>query len=299
MRPLGATAHRPGPRRRDPAPSRLAYRLHRLWLTPLVRRLVRVGLPAGALALLAWAVFADADRRAAIAAPVDALVESIRQRPEFMIGRLEITGASDVVERAVRARGPDPLPASSFDVNLDALREEIEALDAVASAELQLRGAGVLAVRITERRPAILWRSTEGLSMLDRGGHRIARVTRRAARPDLPVIAGAGADAHVGEALALIETARPLADRLRGLTRMGERRWDVVLDGGQRIMLPAEAPERALERVIALDQARDLLDRAVEAVDMRNPARPTVRMAGPAVAELRRIRQLERGESGR
>ena len=40
--PRGAVAAGP----RDPAPSRVAYRLHRLWLTPIYRKALRVGLPS-------------------------------------------------------------------------------------------------------------------------------------------------------------------------------------------------------------------------------------------------------------
>ena len=40
------------PLRRDPAPSRLAYRLNRMMLRPLIRRLVRIGLPAFMAALV-------------------------------------------------------------------------------------------------------------------------------------------------------------------------------------------------------------------------------------------------------
>jgi hypothetical protein len=42
----------------------------------------------------------------------------------------------------------------------------------------------------------------------------------------------------VPEALALVAAARPAVPRLRGLVRMGERRWDLVLDRDQRILLP-------------------------------------------------------------
>ena len=38
------------PLRRDPAPSRWAYRMQRLWLTPMFRVLCRVGLPGVVLA---------------------------------------------------------------------------------------------------------------------------------------------------------------------------------------------------------------------------------------------------------
>ena len=43
-----------------------------------------------------------------------------------------------------------------------------------------------------------------------------------------------------------------IRDRLRGFERIGARRWDVVLDRGQRIMLPEQGAERMLEQVIAM-----------------------------------------------
>ena len=146
------------------------------------------------------------------------------------------------------------------------------------STELFVRKGGILQVTITERVPAILWRNGAALEMLDATGNRVATLLDRSARPDLPVIAGEGADEHVPEALTLIRTARPILGRLRGLVWMGERRWDLVLDRDQRIMLPEIDPVPALQRVIALDQAEDLLGRDLVAVDMRNEARPTLRL---------------------
>jgi cell division protein FtsQ len=77
---------------------------------------------------------------------------------------------------------------------------------------------------------------------------------------------------------------------------MGERRWDVVLDRGQRILLPETDSVQALERVIAMDQAVDMLERDLVAVDLRLPNRPTLRMTDGAVQELIRIRAIEAGE---
>jgi cell division protein FtsQ len=80
---------------------------------------------------------------------------------------------------------------------------------------------------------------------------------------------------------------------LRGLVRVGERRWDVVLDRDQRILLPEADPVPALERVIALDEATELLARDVAVVDMRNPSRPTLRLTAAAMEELRRLRAID------
>ena len=99
------------------------------------------------------------------------------------------------------------------------------------------------------------------------------------------------------EALALIDAAAPVALRLRGLVRMGERRWDVVLDNEQRILLPEDGAVEALERVMALTQAEDMLARDVHVVDMRFAARPTLRLSPSAVTEMRRLQDIKTGAS--
>ena len=141
----------------------------------------------------------------------------------------------------------------------------------------------------------MIWRSREGLALLDENGIHVAELGRRSLHPDLPLIAGDGAEKAAAESLRLFAAARPLGSRLRGLVRVGERRWDVVLDRKQRIMLPAENPVPALERVLAVSEVQDLLERDVAAVDMRLAGRPTVRMTENAVEKWSRIRQLNGG----
>jgi hypothetical protein len=63
-----------------------------------------------------------------------------------------------------------------------------------------------------------------------------------------------------------------------------------VLDRDQRIRLPEAAPVAALERVIALEQAQDLLSRDILVADMRNPARPVLQISAGAMETLRDIR---------
>lgn len=290
MRPLTAPRRRAEPPlRRDPAPSRLAYKLERLWLRPGFRRLLRLGLPLCLTVLPALAYLSDDARRAALGAGLADLRRQIQERPEFMVTGVAVEGASAPVARAVEALIAPALPASSFTLDLEGLRATIAAIDAVATAELRVRPGGILQARIEERRPVILWRHAAGLEMLDVTGHRVATLLDRAARPDLAVIAGEGARDGVTEALEILAAARPLQSRIRGLVRRGERRWDLVLDRDQRILLPAEAPEVAVARVIALDGAEDLLGRDVAVVDMRNGQRPTLRLSEAALGDLRTL----------
>jgi cell division protein FtsQ len=275
---------------RDPAPSRLAYRVHRWLLTPMFRRVVFVGLPLALIAGAGAGYFSDPARRDAIAAGFAEIRHGIEQRPEFMVKLMAIDGASDEVAEVIRQVVPVDFPLSSFDLDLPAIRARIQSLDAVARADVRVRAGGILQVDVEEREPSIIWRSSRGLELLDGEGRRVAVLAARSDRPDLPLISGSGAEQAVPEALALIAAAEPVKDRLRGLLRVGERRWDVILDRDQRILLPEAAGVQALEQVLALNQARDLLARNVTVVDMRLPHRPTLRLADDAVQELRRVR---------
>ena len=291
-------ARRPTTRvRKDPAPSKWAYRVQRWMLTPYVRSLVFKGIPTlvvfGAAAL--W--LGHEPNRQAVIGQLTHLREEFEARPEFRVSLARVEGASDDLAEAVRAKLALPLPMSSFDIDLDAARDRIEALDAVKKADLRVRSGGVLQVLITERVPVAVWRTEDGLTLVDETGHRVAGLLSRSDRADLPLIAGEGADAATPEALELIAAAGPLTPRIRGLVRMGDRRWDIVLDRDQRILLPEKNPVQALERLLALDHAQDLMIRDILTVDLRSDHRPTLRLTPNALAEIRRAQGLETVEN--
>ncbi len=281
-RPAAQTAQR------DPAPSKLGYRYQRLMLTPGFRAAVRIGVPLILIASIAGSWYSKPENRAALAANIAETKQSFQQRPQFMVQTLKITGGTTALEAEVAALLPATFPVSSFDLDLDAIRTNIEALPPIKSASVRVGQAGALEVRLTPRVPVALWRDAGTLRLIDADGVQSGTIAARAERLDLPLIAGDGAEENINEALALFAAAGPLLERVRGLVRMGERRWDMVLDRDQRILLPAAGPVAALDRVIALNEAQDMLSRDVVVVDMRNADRPTLRMNQDAAAVLRR-----------
>ncbi len=295
MRALIERFIKPRSGRADPAPSRLTYRFQRWMLTPGIRFGVRFGIPFCLVFVAGAAFMADEGRRDQLQVLVNDIRASIEERPEFMVNVMAIDGAGTSVSEDIREVVPIDFPVSSFDLDLTQIRDEITGLDPVESADVRIRPGGVLQVTVEERTPAVVWRSREGLALLDDTGVHVAELGARNLHPNLPLVAGEGADMAIEEALRLFAVAKPLGPRIRGLVRIGERRWDLVLDRGQRIMLPSKKPVPALERVIAVSEVRDLLERDVAAVDMRLAARPTVRMTQAAVEDWWRIRQLNAG----
>ena len=263
----------------DPAPSRWAWRLQRLMLTPFFLLFLRAGLPMAITFGLATWWLSDENNRRMIADTVAEAKASFETRPEFMVHLMAVEGGSDAIAEDVREVIPLDFPVSSFDLNLSEIRDTVAGLAPVKAAAVRIKPGGILHISITPRTPVAIWRSPEGLTLVDVTGAFVDEIPRRMARPDLPLIAGENAVEHVKEALDLYRAAAPLGGRLRGLVRMGERRWDVVLDRDQRILLPEDGAVEALDRVIALDGARDVLARDIKRIDLRLGARPTVQMS--------------------
>jgi len=270
----------------DPAPSRWSYRFMRIMLSPVLRRLVVYGIPA-AVALGGITIyFADLDRRDMAKGVVIDAYRSVIERPEFMVNVMSINGASAALDADIREILPVDFPMSQFDIELDVLHGALMELDAVKQASVQIRTGGVLQIDVMERQPALIWRMGENLDILDATGAFIRAAVARTDYPHLPLIAGEGANMQTAKALELFAAVDPIADRVRGLVYVGERRWDVVLTQDQRILLPEQNPVQALERVLVLNQAQDLLDRDLRVVDLRLPNRPTLRVGQTQVDEI-------------
>ena len=277
--------------RPGPGPSKLSYRLARAWAKPRVRNAVLVYLPLAALALAGWRVAAHDAWRDAIRAEAAALVERVAARPEFAVRGVEVAGATAPLEAEVRGVVAVRPGMSSLRLDVERLRRRVEALGAVKRAAVRFDSRRVLRVSVVQRIPVAVFRRPDGvLVLVDGDGVEIGPAGERAAHPDLPLLLGAGAPAHVDEALGLLATAAEVAPRLRALVRVGERRWDMVLDRDMLVRLPAEDSLDALARVMALHYGEELLDRGLAVIDMRVPERPTLRMT-PEAAETYQIRK--------
>ncbi len=278
--------------KRDPAPTRWSYKYQRLMLTPAFRASVRIGLPVLLIVFIATAWFTNDANRLMLTTKISAWTEAFQHRPSFMVAGMSVEGADSDLTAAILTDLQLTFPISSFDLDLDAIRASVIAYAAVKDATVGVQTGGVqpggtLHIGVHQREPVAIWRYQDDLWLIDDEGMTTSLLTARADRADLPLIAGDGAKAAIIEALALFQAASPISGRVRGLVRMSERRWDLVLDRDQRILLPHENPIAALQRVMALHAAQDMLTRDIITVDMRHAARPTIRLSQPAVAILR------------
>ena len=146
----------PDSRRRDPAPSRWAFRFQRLWLTPFFRRLLRVGLPMFSVIFFAGWFITEPTTRETMEQKFAELRRSVAERPEFMVKLMAVDGASPELDADIREVLPVDFPISSFDLDLEEMKSVVEDLDAVSMVDLRVRPGGILQLQVTERIPAVV-----------------------------------------------------------------------------------------------------------------------------------------------
>ena len=139
---------------------------------------------------------------------------------------------------------------------------------------------GTVLVRVTERAPFAIWQNGGRFAIVDRDGRTVASDRLDAFGP-LPLIVGPGAEKHAAALYDLLRDAPDVLARTQALVRIGDRRWNLRLHSGTDVMLPEGHEAAAITRLRDLQSRQALLDRPLQAVDMRLPDRLVLRPNPP------------------
>lgn len=271
----------------DPAPSRIAYRIMRLMLIPRLRLIFTLGFPSLLIFCATLGLFININVWENISAIKKDLKLAFVERPEFMIKVASIDGSSDELANEIREILPLDFPVSYFDLDIKYLHKVVNEIPAVASAAIKISVGGVLQINVTEKSPAFIWRKDNVMSVIDETGSFIRIANSRVDYPKLPLVVGEAANLVVSEISSLMQANEYFKDHVRAFIRVGERRWDLILENNVRIMLPQREFLAAFDRLMLMNEAGSLLSGRLSNIDMRLVVRPTVRVDTVSVDPLR------------
>ncbi len=157
-----------------------------------------------------------------------------------------------------------------------AARRRIERLPWIATASITRIFPGSLEVRVTERKPAALWRRGEREYLID-GTGRVLSAVQPGSHNDLPRVAGEGAAQEASTLLGLVARYPEIAERFIMAERVGGRRWTMRLRGGVTVQLAADREAIAFEALSSDKDLASLLSGRGLIVDLRSRGRVTVR----------------------
>jgi len=200
----------------------------------------------------------------------------------FGVERVTISGISRMYEREVlEAAGIDGRSSVPF-LDVAEVRERLLRVPLIASASVRKLYPNEVVITQVEREPAALWQKDGEINVIAADGTVIDSM-RDDRYASLPLVVGENANTHLGDYLALISAAGPLAERVRAGTYVSGRRWTLKLDGID-IRLPETGAAEALARLARLDREKGLLAKDIIAVDLRMADRVVVRLTEEAAA---------------
>jgi cell division protein FtsQ len=202
----------------------------------------------------------------------------ITARAGFSLRTLYLEGRSRTAMKDIQKALGVSKGAPILRVSLDEMREKLEAIESVKSASVERELPGTLHVRIVERQPVALWQNNGKLSLVDDNGAVMNDIDPAPYRK-LPLIVGVEAPKHVTELLTILAAEPDLAGRFAAAVYVGERRWNIRLNGGTEIKLPEENPLAAWRTLAELHTKQKLLDRDVKVIDMRVAGRLFMKVA--------------------
>ena len=165
-------------------------------------------------------------------------------------------------------------------VDLDGTRAELMKLGWISDARVSRRLPDTLVVDIVERVPTAIWQYQHRLALIDKDGVVIGPVDDRV-MPDLPVVVGPGANRRATHLAALMSAAPSLKPLVTAASWQGDRRWDIIFQSGEKLMLPEGDQEaaKALAFFALEDRRAGLLGKGLVSIDMRDPTRVVARMS--------------------
>jgi cell division protein FtsQ len=211
------------------------------------------------------------------------MVEGEFAEAGFGIEKINLTGQNITSEaEIVKALAIEPR-ISTLNYDAEAARARILELPAVETATVRKIYPGEVQVIIAEKEPVARWRVDGVTFLVDMNGEQIAQDD--GSFTELPLIVGDGA---ADDALAMIKAMsrfEALKQGLAALSRIGDRRWDLIYYSGLRVQLPELGVAQALQKLDNYQMWFSILERDVTQIDLRVSGIVTLKR-GPLATEL-------------
>lgn len=202
----------------------------------------------------------------------------------FRIGAVQVNGAVTTdhaaLMQAIGVKDGDP----TFGFSLAAIQQRVQALGPVQSATVERILPGTLVVNVTERDVYAIWQSVQNgkvvFQLIDKKGNVIQDQDAAAAKhrqPGLLLLSGPGAPQQAAKLIPELQAVPSVLSHVAAAEWVDGLRWNLILKNQTVVKLPAEHEADALSQLAGLQSSMQLLDRPVEAIDLRQDGRLVVR----------------------
>ena len=202
----------------------------------------------------------------------------------FRVGNLVIEGRTNLDRATLKSTVAVQQGDSIFATDIREIEHRLEQISWIEDALVERRLPDTIYINLKERVPLALWQRQGKLALVDAQGIVLTETNLDLFR-SLPIIVGEEAPQRAPDLVAMIQAEPALKSRLESAKWIGGRRWDLYLKNGVAVRLPEDDQGQAIARLAKAQAEGGLMDRKIEAIDLRDPVRIVVQTKPGAVQE--------------
>lgn len=160
----------------------------------------------------------------------------------------------------------------------------IQRISWVKDVYIERRFPDTIYVRLIERTPMALWQRNKRLSLIDTEG--LVLTDDQLDRfKNYIVVVGDDVPTMAPDFLKILMAEPEILSKTEAASLISARRWDLLLKSGATVKLPENDIVLAFRRLAKMHQEKQILDKDVKTIDVREPARILVRTHPGAVQQ--------------
>lgn len=233
------------------------------------------------VALVAVVVLATDDRGARLIAISHGALDSRFASLGLSLAVVHLQGASAPAQVEIMQAAGLKAGTPIFDLDLNAVRARVEKVGWVERARVIRLLPDTVVISVVERPLMAVWQHA-GRSMVVANDGAVVGAVDPARFPRLPLIVGEGANLAAHDLLPQVSARPGLATKVSAAVRVDQRRWDLRLQDGGVIQLPANDETTALKTLDGLEVKNRVLGLGLARIDLRDPEMVVVRPRGGA-----------------
>ena len=261
----------------DPAPSKLSYKINRLFYKLWFKVLLILILLVLCALLTKEFLYKNIDLSAEIKFLSEESSELYKDLTELSISQIVVKGAQEPLREEIIMLIKNLANEEFSALKAQSLREKIMEIKKVKKAIVKFSTDGLVIVNVVERKQAAVFRNNNLYEVLDSNGVVLSVKTDYRGLSRFPLIVGKFGSKNIADLLTLVKEIGLHESEVLYYEWVGERRWDVHMKSNLVIKLPENNINRGVELMRMFLRKTNKYPRPLVSVDLRNLDKPIIK----------------------
>ena len=272
----------------DPAPSKLAYRINRLFYKLWFKVLLSFFLLVLSGFLVKKVIYKNIDLNAEIRFLSEQGSALYKDLTELSINRIVVKGAHESLKKEIVMLIENAATEEFSALKARSLREKIREIKKVKKAIVKFSTDGLVIVEVVERKEAAVFLNDSLYEVLDKNGVLLSTNSDYEGLSSYPLLIGKSGSKNIPDLLSLAKEIGSYKSEVMYYEWVGERRWDIHMKNNLVFKLPENNLREGVELMRFFLNGMNKYLKPIVSVDLRNLDKPIIKFRkSPSVEYIR------------